>query len=198
MPKQALTNQEADALYLRNQTESPLLRLPRELRNEIFENAFHVGTVHFPFVSTHGDILRLLQHNAAPITSGAKLISTILRCTTVCRQIRAETAALPVKLNAFAVDISELVDMVKSLPKKFRDEIHTVKIGARYRYGAAVMIQEISKMPQLPSLRKLMVRPLNHKGCEIDKLVKNCLCKWAGVNVEIVHMLMAVRIQLLV
>ncbi|OAL02941.1 hypothetical protein IQ06DRAFT_303570 [Phaeosphaeriaceae sp. SRC1lsM3a] len=198
MPQQALTNQEADALYLRNQTESTLLRLPPELRNEFFENAFHVGTVHFPFASTHGDILQPLQHNAAPITSGARLIPTLLRRTTMCRQIRAEIAALPVKLNAFAVDISELVDMVNSLPKVVRDEIHTVKIGARDHYGADVMIQEISKTPQLPSLRKLMVRPLNHKGCEIDKLVKNCLCKWAGENVDIVHMLMAVRIRLLV
>ncbi|KAH7377914.1 hypothetical protein DE146DRAFT_200036 [Phaeosphaeria sp. MPI-PUGE-AT-0046c] len=165
MPTHALTGEEADILAVRNQTMSPILCLPAELRNRNLEYAFDIGTVRFKSVSTHTNLTRpLITLHVATIhiDAGAKIISILLRRTTVCRQIRAETAALPIKLNAFAVDISQLVDM-------------------------GVIMLEIDKLAKLPSLYKLMLRPIMFPE-QTSKLVKNFLCKGAGENAEIVEL----------
>jgi len=72
--------------------ESPLLRLPPELRNIIFAYALDHGTVS-PHLGTTSLERRLRKD---PIRKRFGLLFT-------CRQIYAETALLPYKLNTFSV-----------------------------------------------------------------------------------------------
>ncbi|KAI4604737.1 hypothetical protein J4E83_010978 [Alternaria metachromatica] len=72
-----------------NVTTSPLLLLPAEIRNMIFALALD-----------HQDILILNERIYNEIRSPVNLLH-------VCRQIHAETALLPYKLNFFAVAIWE-------------------------------------------------------------------------------------------
>lgn len=183
MPKQALTNGEADALAVRNRKWSPLLRLPAELRNRIFEYAFVVRIVRFNFVSTESrypaDFLAY-----PPITAGARDISSLLRRTIVCRQIHSETAILPVKLNTFVVDIIELVDMVNAMPKEVQDQIHSLRIDSRRHRVKDTVIQYISNLAKLPSLRKIsvLVSPFPNPA---NQLIVKALRKWAGEDATV-------------
>jgi hypothetical protein len=74
----------------RNQTHSPFLRLPAELRIHIYEHVFAGRTYHFE----HWDGPRLQDRNGT-----SKQHISVLK---VCRQFRADTHLLPYALGIFS------------------------------------------------------------------------------------------------
>lgn len=80
---------------VQNQQTSPLLRLPAELRNQIFGLAF--GCFLVP-VGKYKYSSKLFCAQVPKNTASATLIE-LLEATACCRQVHAETALLPFKNN---------------------------------------------------------------------------------------------------
>jgi hypothetical protein len=76
----------------RNRSESPLLRLPAELRNQIFEYALHEHT---------GRTFQVDKRNIHEGRFLKKPAFNALDLLQVSRQVYAETAALPVRRNTY-------------------------------------------------------------------------------------------------
>ncbi|KAF2253363.1 hypothetical protein BU26DRAFT_399624, partial [Trematosphaeria pertusa] len=94
-----------------NQRESPLLRLPAELRNKIY--SYVLG----------GRLWELKD----TLTAGSreKNSMSLLR---VCRQINAETASLPFELGTFSFEsLSALMQWSQRMPPKQRDAVRSVR-----------------------------------------------------------------------
>ncbi|KAF1959433.1 hypothetical protein CC80DRAFT_585957 [Byssothecium circinans] len=110
-----------EAITLRNQKESPLLRLPGELRNRIYRYALSGITINLYKGDGNKFSTKSISHGAH-----------ILGLAKVCRQIHAEIDPLLVyRANTFRVDLqnySALGDFVKSLKAKPLAAIETVCI----------------------------------------------------------------------
>jgi hypothetical protein len=89
---------------MRNKHESPLLRLPGEIRNEIY--AYVLGNKHY-CVATSNHIDHDTGQTLSP--NGFLTSSKDLALLTVCRQIHTEAHLLPFVLNTFHYD--KLSDM---------------------------------------------------------------------------------------
>jgi hypothetical protein len=95
----ALTNPPSTQ---RNQLTSPLLRLPGELRNKIYATAFREEYINVRRDANDRLHFRAATHALPSSTTITNyLFSRLFATTTVCRQIYAETAVLPVRLNVF-------------------------------------------------------------------------------------------------
>ena len=114
---------------LQNQKMSPLLRLPREIRNRIYDYAFSVqftivrNNPSYPTRLTFraGDAYPLLKRN-----SFAKLLAV----TRVCRQIYSEAALLPFRLNVFRIhQLATLVKFTEYMQPAQRAAITTLRLG---------------------------------------------------------------------
>ncbi|CAO2656897.1 Nn.00g057000.m01.CDS01 [Neocucurbitaria sp. VM-36] len=119
-----LSREEADDITLRNQTESPLLRLPGEIRNKIYDYAFSGHIIHVfgnePNHSLYGSVDWL------PVGYS---LSMLIKTTTLCRQIRSETALLPFGCNKFWVSPPLLPDFLTTLGPQQRDAIKVVGVS---------------------------------------------------------------------
>ncbi|KAI4706353.1 hypothetical protein J4E89_009087 [Alternaria sp. Ai002NY15] len=87
---------ERDQISQQN-AKSPLLRLPAELRNQIFALALTQPTIEIFWSEPH---LKFKFHEDCR----PDYVRQPLNLLFVCRQTHAETATLPYKLNTFAVD----------------------------------------------------------------------------------------------
>ena len=106
-------NAEATAA---NQLNSPLLRLPAELRNLIYHYALGNCTL---IVSTFNHRLCLYQRD---IPAFPLLV--------VCTQIHAEAAILPYSLNTFNIAFDHSLDMfITTMPLAYRHAIKRLDIG---------------------------------------------------------------------
>jgi hypothetical protein len=85
---------------LRNQTKSPLLRLPDELRNQIFTNVFSVDQIKVTIGGENMSRLYLLWRYHSVWRQPLSLRPMSILST--CRQIYKECLPLPYKLNSFA------------------------------------------------------------------------------------------------
>ncbi|KAK4097674.1 hypothetical protein N658DRAFT_518468 [Parathielavia hyrcaniae] len=145
-PKEATPEFE---LWERNHQNSPLLRLPPELRNRIYELVLDVGQIHVCFkkwkhrVQTRsgqryyettegGFCCRILDRDQNPW----KTIDAAFECSPrrgmtllspVCRQLYHETALLPFRLNAWSFESAQVMDRYvlkeKKLPRPHRRAI---------------------------------------------------------------------------
>ncbi|KAL6711864.1 hypothetical protein ACN47E_002907 [Coniothyrium glycines] len=119
--KNKLSTEEADALTALNQQQSPLLRLPAELRKTIFEYAFTNETVHFEFkpaTSKHLEDARFYS------------TTTITSLTRVSRQIHTETLLLPYRLGLFVVNRESLKWIAKTMLPAQLEAIATLKLSS--------------------------------------------------------------------
>ncbi|KAF2251348.1 hypothetical protein BU26DRAFT_592469 [Trematosphaeria pertusa] len=147
--------QEHMEITARNSTDSPLLRLPGELRDRIFRLAIggHVIAVtrdgrgiqlldpvstkkYRPATATRGTKsshrgrARFLQGERIP---GAERVSRIFTLAFVCRQIHSESQLLPYKHNIFHFDTPwSFGSFTKRLSTPQRQAIFSVSVGGDY------------------------------------------------------------------
>jgi len=110
---------------LRNATTSPLLRLPAELRNEIFALALRHGTISLTFSPSARDQTILQDRHNIPPSSAPLLF--------VCRQIHAEVSLLPYRLNKFIVAGKYLSAMRDFLKRRTREQLALMR-DVRWRW----------------------------------------------------------------
>ncbi|KAF1974250.1 hypothetical protein BU23DRAFT_112915 [Bimuria novae-zelandiae CBS 107.79] len=84
----------------RNSHQSPLLRLPAELRMKIYEFALAEGTVKVEMVNPPGSIYALTSMACRVIRVVSKE-RNLLALLYVCRQVNHEAYLIPFKVNRF-------------------------------------------------------------------------------------------------
>ncbi|KAF1912483.1 hypothetical protein BDU57DRAFT_458390, partial [Ampelomyces quisqualis] len=116
-----------------NRQQSPLLRLPGELRNKVYEYAMTGITVTVHLAGRRGAETYALHANVAA-TPTTDAISTsdmnrVIGLTRVCRQIQVETHLLPFASITFhGVSNGSFLTFIDSLSNAQRDAISTVQI----------------------------------------------------------------------
>jgi hypothetical protein len=111
----------------RNQTDSPLLRLPRELRDEIYKYAIGGNqiTVCHPDAYYPRFIVRAGAYNEGSATM-AKW-KELFDLSLTCRQLNAETKDLPYKLSVWANYLGkEFGDFLSQLKQSKKQAITTI------------------------------------------------------------------------
>ncbi|KAH7086856.1 hypothetical protein FB567DRAFT_526366 [Paraphoma chrysanthemicola] len=133
-----------DAITRRNQLESPLLRLPAELRNEICKLV--LGNTEISFLPWVPLPWGLFIHHY-----GRYYGTYVLSLTQVCRQLHQETQLLPFQLNNFVVRHERPRELLKVFEPKQSGAIRSMKV-------------QISDFA-LPSLKEwaLEVQPVQEK-----------------------------------
>ncbi|KAI8939957.1 hypothetical protein NX059_003683 [Plenodomus lindquistii] len=148
-----------DALELRNLHHSPLLRLPGELRNRIYEYVFtgiiqqHPNPNGIKFTSKIcSPMFKKLSTKVDSTQSTARFRGLLL----VSRKIYAETRLLAFQMNEFEVfRVQGLNDFFSKFSDEQRQKITVPKFTSR----TLPMIQEAFKeMPALPNLKRVVVR----------------------------------------
>ncbi|KAF2270746.1 hypothetical protein CC78DRAFT_596414 [Lojkania enalia] len=136
----------------RNRNESPLLRLPGELRNQIFEYVLDLG---YELRTSNSYIKR---RGMSPIVHAGK--RNALSLLHVCRQLYDETTILPYTLNTFTFHDLYDVDLWirKTLPCQL-ETIKSVGICASWAWSDALNYYDLDSqlISKLPGLRKLKI-----------------------------------------
>ncbi|KAI4707661.1 hypothetical protein J4E89_007766 [Alternaria sp. Ai002NY15] len=105
--------QDKAIIATRNQRESPFLRLPGEIRNQIYAYVFRDTMIPKFSQMFKADLERRLP------------VPADLRLLTVSRQVHAETRLLPFKLYAFQVLPQDISTFINKLSNVQRDAITT-------------------------------------------------------------------------
>ena len=107
--------------FERNATTSPLLRLPAEIRNEIFSYAMSNSTITIAHtVATHNQSIPSKGfYNPRPYPAASLLF--------VCRQIYSEIAILPYALNKFVVLTTRLRDLQVFLDRRTQEQVELMR-----------------------------------------------------------------------
>lgn len=140
---------------MRNQTESPLLRLPAELRNRIYEYAFCVDCIDY-----HSNNFRSrpdYNHNPVRKTSAAsQSLSSLLKSLLVCRQYHTETKTLVFQLSPFRARPRDLVEAMQKMPEDVQNAITVLRVYEN-RDWTSTRVYNTSYFPHFPSLRRVEV-----------------------------------------
>ena len=146
----------------RNRLQSPLLRLPGEIRNRIYALAFTVH--HVQVVQRVWSIPTSFMYFVFPEDwSGIERsptypLSQLIPSTTVCRQFYAEASPLIPRLNEFCF-ISTDRRWKEHVPQEFLQAIETIKLID----GVLKTLEEMQQLvditlSRLGGLRKIVVR----------------------------------------
>ncbi|KAI4658705.1 uncharacterized protein J4E79_006463 [Alternaria viburni] len=177
----AFLGEETEAnITLRNQLESPLLRLPAELRNKIYT---HVG------LSTTIEVIVIANHMPqAKDWGSAKLKVGLPGLLSTCKQIRQEATSL--------IGKSAILDLSKIDPRswleprcknKFSELITSVRIdyefaevasGVSSLYLGQTIRAKTSPTSWLPSLEKVHVKSWGWRPFEDSEKIKSGLRLW--------------------
>ncbi|CAO2653657.1 Nn.00g030680.m01.CDS01 [Neocucurbitaria sp. VM-36] len=186
------TKEHADDITAWNQTASPLLRLPRELRDMIYELALTVKSINVvciftPCTSTPstsasstpcGKKYTKAIHSFASVPgepSQANSLSRLRSLTTTCRQIHAETKLLPYALNDFHLHPELLTELVNVLPDNVKQEVKVL----RFRFQSVMLRLSSSdfwKEAKFESMKKLSRLEKIILMTGLDKLPSSELC----------------------
>ncbi|KAH5153477.1 hypothetical protein HBH69_127310 [Parastagonospora nodorum] len=148
----ALQHQNEE-VTLRNQLESPLLRLPAEIRNNIYENV--LGGHEFRRNVYIVDIFSLSKQ----IDLGKH--RRLLAITATCRQLQNETQKLVFRLNSVA---GECIDVRVCLRKKgLRRKPLAFGVGARDIHTLRIFIDACATVGDRVSLIELVKKVPNLK-----------------------------------
>lgn len=136
--------------------DSPLLRLPGEIRNQIYKhvfadqhvNVFRHGERLFTGVDNEPDYYQLRHRFSWNWTR-------LLNLTFACRQLQKETTSLPYNMNVIRFSNSvDFYQWVGITPKKLLASITDIQFDeadhAKYRIG-------LSRLRALPNLRNVFV-----------------------------------------
>jgi len=153
---------------IRNQQDSPLLRLPGELRNRIYEYALGDFQIFFKD--------RSVGRGVEVYTTNEEADKRMIRAphfqglTTTCRQVHAETKLLPFALNEFTGDIFDVK------PFLIANVHHTTWLSAiktlqlkvygltGYRTYPISILKILCLVQQLNGLKKVIVEHMVFKG----------------------------------
>ncbi len=120
--------------YLQNQKKSSLLRLPGEIRNQIYGYVLGGYDVYTYKVSLDGRMTHILECSKNDTTGeGATSWEETVQFTTVCRQIQEESRLLPFELNIFNASGKSFEEWFALLNEDQRNAITTLSFGRRYR-----------------------------------------------------------------
>ena len=146
---------------MHNQIESPLLRLPAELRNRIYEHVFRVDCINFydmrPWdynASKH----KRPDYNPNPVRGtkpASQSLSSLLKYLLVCRQYYAETRLLVFKLSPLCGRPGDLLYAVEKMPRDVRDAIAVLRIYENENWTR--LYRDFYLPTDLPNLRKAEV-----------------------------------------
>lgn len=158
-----------------NATQSPLLRLPPEIRNIIWGFATGYQSIdtryinhHVPMDRTNGTMGRsestgtTRESNAdtahIPLRDATNKSPSAFHLPEVCRQIYAETATMSYALNTFLVDILQDTWVTSLLPAQ-REAIMQIEPDTGYSH---LLIMDVFPDPPIwtrtfPSLRRLVI-----------------------------------------
>ncbi|KAK1918574.1 hypothetical protein P3342_001493 [Pyrenophora teres f. teres] len=142
----ALNAMETNAISLRNQQESPLLRLPSELRNMIYAYTFGNTTIRITREKRHSCCHGHPSQNPGGIAWKGNRIFGI---TQVCRELRSEIGLMPFEmaifyntscfywpefLNGLSVDQVGAITHIQ-IPQSFAVWLPQVRFPRRHNYG---------------------------------------------------------------
>jgi len=152
---------------LQNQTESPLLRLPPEIRNAIYESVF--GNLHLIIQENQRTVAVFHQTPSNGISPTSFTLTELLRVTTVCRQIRTETALLPLEYSEIFVgnisDESMTREFLSKLTPQQQDAISDVRFAVNMGPLVLVISHLLdSGLLELKGLRRATIRILRMYG----------------------------------
>jgi hypothetical protein len=155
-----------NSITLRNQREAPFLRVPAELRNEIYSLVLHIGK------------WLIDDTGRAYIFKDDRLYesSHYLVLLKICRQIYHETRLLPFSLNSFKIiHRFREVELVKKLTSFQTAAITRISLSADIRLDAG--LQEIcDEIPRhkflIPNLLKVDLQVWCHDPEEIDEIAR--------------------------
>jgi hypothetical protein len=126
-----------------NQLDSPILRLPAELRNKIYQYIFGdkvIGLYVLPKIprakgSRNGEYQRVTKSNIEALSSGRHdnmpqngKPSYTFALVKVCRQIYSEARMLPFHLNTFGVPRPDDLKFLLSVMQLQLSEVRTVRL----------------------------------------------------------------------
>ncbi|KAH7408373.1 hypothetical protein DE146DRAFT_372209 [Phaeosphaeria sp. MPI-PUGE-AT-0046c] len=133
---------QADSRAARNRLRSPLLRLPGELRNRVYELAMSDTVVSvFPSVKPHVPY-QLHAHLSGHATDyvGALGMSLVTNLSRVCRQIAAETRLLAFQSATFYIHSDgSFISFIDSLSNAKRGAISTIQISTPDAYAGGTL-----------------------------------------------------------
>jgi hypothetical protein len=139
---------------------SPLLRLPGELRTQIWIYVLGYKLLNMWYSSSFASIWGRV---AAPITH-CRNVMDLLR---TCRQIYAECACIPYRYNIFSFDsYDSIYDQLKNFKLYQRANITHIQLNNfnhnSFLLGTKVPIEELAKRPRLnlsflPALKQIRV-----------------------------------------
>jgi hypothetical protein len=151
---------------IKSQNDFPLLRLPGEIRNKIYEYALGGNTILIrlsshkpPFGRLISEIVDPRQETSRQVTKAAPFYA-LLQLPAVCRQLRSEAGSLPYALSTFIVRVSiEFLErFVEALPGKMRSYIKT--LGMPWPYDSIFFLADMHRtqkanLRRLPALEKI-------------------------------------------
>lgn len=134
----------------KNAKESPLLRLPAEIRNHIFEMALDGHTI-------KPDAPRTLNNR----DNRFDLLQS-------CRQIYAETGILPYRLSTFSFRyLNTMKKWCDRLPPIQRQAISAIQFPYRREWAEHEEATTLLCFPNLPNLKNVDVILLGQAGAEV-------------------------------
>jgi hypothetical protein len=143
---------------MRNKQDSPLLCLPAELRNRIYELA--LGGLRLQVFNIRNGTKDYHSHYIAARDeephSRCKELHRLTALTLVCRQLYTETNILPFRLNAVHVSSDTISHLVTVLSEAQRNAIFTL----RTNYVEIQYLRSANFLPllaQLGSLKRVIV-----------------------------------------
>jgi hypothetical protein len=151
---------------IKSQNDSPLLRLPGEIRNKIYEYVLGGNTILIRLSSHKPPFGRLISEIVDPRQETSRQViktvpfSALLQLPAVCRQLRSEAGSLPYALSKFVVRVGlEFLErFVEALPCKMR--VHIKTLGIPWQYDSIFFLADIyriqnANLRRLPALEKV-------------------------------------------
>jgi hypothetical protein len=165
---------------LRNQQDSPLLRLPGELRNKIYEYAYGGMIIKAFTASTkdkHYPVYEQGNWTLLPFSTGDLLNSTM-----VCRQVYSEIGGIPILHNELWFSIKSMSTKLSKIATAKREKLTTIWIYVRN-------FKSMSQKPE-PQIRHL-------QGLELVNVVKSSDSSWKMPGLDtLTHAVIGLKVGL--
>jgi hypothetical protein len=163
----------------RNQQSSPLLRLPAEIRNTIYEYVLGGESWHY---LTYIGVRLSLKRRLSKDDERPEKEPHFLALFKTCRQLQAETKLLPFKLNLFPTFVKDLLDFLRVLSPSQASVIHTIQAmvdhcdsrGSRNGRLRIEYAELVDVLVELPSLRRVEVdwNPISGRPDYLEEFLK--------------------------
>jgi hypothetical protein len=179
--------------------DSPLLRLPAELRNHIWDYVLTlqrpIGVHRLMTLSSYDDpdkdICFEIPNKADMEAHGD--FAPLFHLSQVCRDLRAETSGLVYSANVFAVEVADLEEFLHQLHANARLAIKALALRTNRQHDKDSHVLErrfcrlrrnLGALAQLPSLEKIFLPNYGTPGASVEDWEEAVLSS-AGARVEV-------------